>query len=40
MLVLKCPGDGLAWSERELVLGRRLKRDIPADVKLSLEDFV
>lgn len=40
MLVLKCPGDGLGWSQRELILGRRVKRDVPADVKLTLEDFV
>lgn len=36
---LKCPGDGLTWAERELVLGRTLKRPIRADEKLSIEDF-
>jgi len=40
MLVLKCPGDGLAWSQRDLIVGRRLKHDVPADVKLTLDDFV
>jgi sialic acid synthase SpsE len=39
MLVLKCPGDGLSWSERDLVLGRQLKRDVAANEKLSIEDF-
>lgn len=38
MLALKCPGDGLSWFDRRQVVGRRLKRDLPADVKLSLDD--
>lgn len=39
MLVLKSPGDGLSWRERELVVGRKLARDVAADEKLSIEDF-
>ncbi|HVA48000.1 MAG TPA: N-acetylneuraminate synthase family protein [Pirellulales bacterium] len=38
MLVLKCPGDGLSWLDRQRVVGRRLKRDLAADEKLKLED--
>lgn len=38
MLALKCPGDGLSWFDRRQVVGRRLKRDLPADEKLSLDD--
>lgn len=38
MLTLKCPGDGLSWFDRRQVVGRRLKRDLPADEKLSLDD--
>jgi sialic acid synthase len=39
MLVLKSPGDGIAWSERALVVGRRLARDVEADEQLALEDL-
>ncbi|HEX5446240.1 MAG TPA: N-acetylneuraminate synthase family protein [Pirellulales bacterium] len=38
MLALKCPGDGLSWFDRRQIVGRRLKRDLPADEKLSLDD--
>ena len=38
MLALKCPGDGLSWLERRRVIGRRLRRDLPADEKLLPED--
>ena len=38
MLTLKCPGDGIGWAEREGVLGLKLKRDLPANVKLNLSD--
>jgi sialic acid synthase len=38
MLVLKCPGDGLSWLDRRRVVGRRLKRDLAADEKLTAED--
>lgn len=40
MLILKCPGDGLSWLDRRQVVGRRLKRDLAADEKLTLEDVV
>jgi sialic acid synthase SpsE len=40
MLTLKCPGDGLSWLERSRVVGRRLRRDVPADEKLTLDDVV
>jgi sialic acid synthase SpsE len=40
MLALKCPGDGLSWLDRQRVVGRRLKRDVEADEKLTLEDVV
>ena len=39
MLCLKSPGTGLKWRERETLLGRRARRDIPADVMLAAEDF-
>jgi len=38
MLTLKCPGDGLRWSERAAVIGRRAARDIAADEMLALGD--
>ena len=31
MFTLKSPGDGIAWTEREKIVGRRLLRDIDAD---------
>ena len=40
MLALKCPGDGLSWLDRQRVVGRRLKRDLEADEKLTLEDVL
>ncbi|HEV3343181.1 MAG TPA: N-acetylneuraminate synthase family protein [Pirellulales bacterium] len=40
MLALKCPGDGLSWLDRQRVVGRRLKRDLEADEKLTIEDVV
>ncbi len=40
MLTLKCPGDGLSWSERGLVVGRRLRRSVAADEKLSFRDVL
>lgn len=39
MLSLKCPGDGLSWLDRGLVVGRTTKRDLAADEKLSVDDF-
>ncbi len=38
MLTLKCPGDGLRWSERELLIGRRTIRAIEADEMILAED--
>lgn len=40
MLALKCPGDGLSWLDRQRVVGRRLKRDLEADQKLTIEDLI
>ena len=40
MLTLKCPGDGLSWSDRGHILGRVAKRSLAANEKLSLKDFV
>jgi len=39
MLCLKSPGTGLKWRERERLVGKRVLRDIPADVTLTEEDF-
>jgi N,N'-diacetyllegionaminate synthase len=38
-LIMKRPGDGLSSALIPLLLGRRLKADLPADTKLSLEDL-
>jgi sialic acid synthase SpsE len=40
MLALKCPGDGLSWLDRRHIVGRRLKRDLAADEKLTMEDVL
>jgi sialic acid synthase SpsE len=40
MLALKCPGDGLSWLDRQYIVGRRLKRDLAADEKLTMEDVL
>jgi sialic acid synthase SpsE len=39
MLCLKSPGTGLNWRERDRIVGRTARRDIPADVLLRIEDF-
>ena len=39
MLCLKSPGGGLLWRERGQVVGKRARRDIPADVTLAEADF-
>jgi len=39
MLCLKSPGTGLAWRERDKILGKRARRDLPADQLLAAEDF-
>lgn len=38
-LTLKSPGTGLKWVEKDQLLGKTAKRDIPVDVTLSTEDF-
>jgi sialic acid synthase SpsE len=38
MLTLKCPGDGIHWTERGAVIGRLASRDIAADELLSRHD--
>ena len=39
MLVLKSPGTGLRWKERHLIVGKKARHDIPADVTLRPEMF-
>jgi sialic acid synthase len=39
MLCLKSPGTGLLWRERNKILGKTAKCDIPEDVTLSEDDF-
>jgi sialic acid synthase SpsE len=39
MLTLKCPGDGLGWSDRDQVVGRTAQRDLPADEMLRADDI-
>jgi len=39
MLTLKSPGDGIAWSERGAVVGRRLLRDLAEDEVLRRDDL-
>jgi sialic acid synthase len=38
MLTLKCPGDGLRWSQRDLLIGRHAVRAIEADEMIVAED--
>lgn len=38
MLSLKCPGDGLSWSDLQSIVGRTLARDVGANEKLSWDD--
>lgn len=38
MLCLKTAGDGLTWGERQRLLGKTARRDIPADSRLSTRD--
>jgi sialic acid synthase SpsE len=38
MLTLKSPGDGIAWSDRGVVVGRRLLRNLGADQVLRRDD--
>ncbi len=39
LIVLKSPGDGIIWREREAVIGKRLVKDIAGNTTLRLEDF-
>ncbi len=39
MLTLKCPGTGLMWKNRSLILGKKAIREIPEDTTLSVNDF-
>ena len=39
MLVLKSPGTGLAWKQRDQIIGKRAIADIPADTTLTKEHF-
>lgn len=38
-VVLKSPGDGIAWKDRHSVIGKRARLEIPADTTLSLGQF-
>lgn len=38
-LIMKSPGDGIAWNEREQIIGKKAIRDIPADATLKTTDF-
>ena len=37
-MVLKSPGDGIIWPERDRILGKRALREIEADSTLKIED--
>ena len=39
MIVMKSPGTGLSWSQREQVIGRKATTSIPAEVLLTPEQF-
>ena len=39
MLVMKSPGTGLAWNNRDQIVGRKAKSEIPAEVTLTPEQF-
>lgn len=39
MLILKSPGTGLLWRERNRIVGRKASRDILIDTTLSEKDF-
>lgn len=38
-LIMKSPGNGILWNEREQVVGKKTRVDIPADSTLRVEDF-
>ncbi len=39
MLILKSPGNGLSWNERDRLLGKKATRSIPSQSTLQLSDF-
>ncbi len=39
MLVLKSPGTGLAWKDRDRIIGKTARSDIPADTTLEPDQF-
>ena len=39
MLILKSPGTGLSWHQRDQIVGKVAKDDIPADVTLNESQF-
>jgi len=39
MLVLKSPGDGIIWRDRDSVVGKKAKKDIEKDCSIKIEDF-
>lgn len=39
MFVLKSPGDGISWLQRDQIVGRRLKRPLAADAQLHWDDL-
>ena len=39
MLILKSPGNGLSWNERDRLLGKKATRSIPPQSTLQLSDF-
>jgi len=39
MLVMKSPGTGIAWKDRDQIIGRTTKASIPAEVTLTPEMF-
>ena len=39
MMILKSPGTGLRWSERDRLIGKRAKHDIARDVQIAESQF-
>ncbi len=39
MLVLKSPGHGLMWNEKEIIVGKKAAKDIPIHSTLKVSDF-
>tara|TARA_B100000579_G_scaffold409878_1_gene399292 strand:- start:1016 stop:2065 length:1050 start_codon:yes stop_codon:yes gene_type:complete len=38
-ICLRSPGDGILWRNRNLIIGKQSKKNIPAETTLSLDDF-